>query len=168
MTECKGCGKCCIVFPINMTKKELMQNIAWSYLGTFYRWGGDDPSGFDCSGFVIEVLKSVGLLPEGFDGTAQTLHDMFYPLTFPEIGCLAFRKNASGKIVHVGIVLDPIGIVLDPIWLVIHASGGGSNTLTLDDAIKQNAFIKVRPVWKDAIFRNPEILANGNWNRPGA
>jgi cell wall-associated NlpC family hydrolase len=144
-----------------MNQIELMMKIAWSYLGTFYRWGGDDPSGFDCSGFVIEVLKSVGLLPEGFDGTAQTLHDMFYPLTFPQIGCLAFRKNASGKIVHVGIVLDPS-------WLVIHASGGGSNTLTLEDAIKQNAFIKVRPVWKDAIFRNPEILANGNWNRLGA
>lgn len=144
-----------------MSRFEPMIKIAWSYLGTMYRWGGDDPSGFDCSGFVIEVLQSVGLLPEGFDGTAQTLHDMFHPLTFPEIGCLAFRQNASGKIVHVGLVIDTGG-------LVIHASGGGSNTLTLDDAIRQNAFIKVRPIWKNAVFRNPEILANGNWNRPGA
>jgi len=32
---------------------------------TFYLWGGDDPlAGFDCSGFVIEILKSVGILEE--------------------------------------------------------------------------------------------------------
>ena len=37
--------------------------LAWKYIGKFYKWGGDDPSGFDCSGFVIEILKSVGILP---------------------------------------------------------------------------------------------------------
>jgi cell wall-associated NlpC family hydrolase len=146
-----------------MNQIELMMKIAWSYLGTFYRWGGDDPSGFDCSGFVIEVLKSVGLLPEGFDGTAQTLHDMFLPVSRPEIGYLAFRKNNDGKIIHVGIVTD----TSSRRNLVIHASGGGSNTLTLEDAIKQNAFIKVRPVWKNAVYCSPLFFYAGTIN-PGA
>ena len=46
---------------------------ALSYRGTPYVWGGDDPSGFDCSGFVLECLKSVGLLPERADLTADRL-----------------------------------------------------------------------------------------------
>jgi len=46
---------------------------ALSYLGTPYVWGGDDPSGFDCSGFVIECLKSAGILNEREDYTAESL-----------------------------------------------------------------------------------------------
>ena len=47
---------------------------ALSNLGTHDIWGGDDPSGFDCSGFVIECLKAVGLLSEQEDYTADGLY----------------------------------------------------------------------------------------------
>jgi len=62
------------------------------FVGNWYKWGGDDPSGFDCSGLVIEVLKSVGVLPRVGDWTADDLYRRFeeHKVKTPEAGCLAF------------------------------------------------------------------------------
>ena len=121
------------------TRKAYMIDIAMRFLGKFYIWGGDDPSGFDCSGFVIECLKSIGVLSRDGDWTAQTLWDLLQDrrTNIPTGGCLVFWKNNQGKVIHVEICLND--------ELSIGASGGGSRTLTIEDAIKQNAFIKVRP-----------------------
>lgn len=124
-----------------------------SYLGKFYKWGGDDPSGFDCSGLVIEVLKSCGVLPRAGDWTAAGLFNMFDPVDRDSIrpGDLVFWHGARiASIIHVEMMINES--------IAIGASGGGSATLTMADAIKQNAFIKPRPIDSRsgiAGFRNP-------------
>jgi len=124
----------------NEAKRDLVLKIAFSYLGTFYSWGGDSPSGFDCSGFVIECLKSVGVLPRKGDWTAAALYHRF-PIkpANGKAGDLVFWANTTGgKIIHVEIMIND--------ELAIGASGGGSKTLTRQDAIRHNAFIKIRPI----------------------
>jgi len=114
---------------------------AWAFLGTPYRWGGDDPmDGFDCSGFVIEILTAIGKLPRGYDTTAAGLFRRFPRAGMGRPGNLVFWHAASDKqrIVHVEFCLDNM--------LAIGASGGGSKTTTIEAAIRSNAFIKIRPI----------------------
>ena len=115
-------------------------------------------AGFDCSGFCIEVLKSVGLLPRKGDWTAHGLWHIFKtvytatdsghgdshsserPVEEMEEGCLVFwhSKHDSDRIVHVEYALNK--------RLTIGASGGGSANVDLDTAIQRNAYVKIRPV----------------------
>ncbi len=128
-----------------MTKIEILKETAFNYLGVHYKWGGDDPmAGFDCSGYVIECLRSVGLYPQKSDTTAQGLYNMFKAkvdhasLVSAEFGDLVFYKNLRGRVVHVEMCLGS--------EICIGASGGGSRTTTVYDAIKQNAYIKCKPI----------------------
>jgi len=134
----------------NQEAREIALKVAWSYHGTFYQWGGDDPSGFDCSGLVIEILKSVGKLPKKGDWTANGLYEFgynlgwsYYPYSHKSIeqiatGRIVFWSDRAGHIYHVEMALNN--------ELSIGASGGGSRVKTREDAIKYNAFIKVRPI----------------------
>jgi len=108
-----------------------------------YLWGGDDPmAGFDCSGLVIDPLKAVGLLPKIGDWTAEGLAVYFKhqetKRTRP--GCLLFY-NRNHRIGHVVIVWAVIGSHI----LGLSAGGGGRHIKTVEDAVKHNAYIKVRP-----------------------
>ncbi len=108
-----------------------------------YVWGGDDPvAGFDCSGLVIEGLKGVGILPKIGDWTAEGLsvHLKNRETKRLKPGCLLFYEHHH-RITHVVIVWAVIG---DRV-LVIGASGGGRKIKTREDAIKHNAYTKVRP-----------------------
>ncbi|GAG38472.1 unnamed protein product [marine sediment metagenome] len=123
--------------------KKIASFLALKFVGLPYIWGGDDAvAGFDCSGLVIEILKSVGILPRKGDWTAETLFLRFRDkkVLVAKEGCLVFYANTKYKVNHV-----------EYIWkrgLTIGASGGGSTTLTRKDAIKQNAYVKIRPMRK--------------------
>jgi cell wall-associated NlpC family hydrolase len=120
-------------------QRKMVQRIAFHYLGTFYTWGGDDPGSFDCSGFVIECLKSVGILPRKGDWTADGLSKKFVGVADQKPGDLVMWANSGGRrYIHVEICIGN--------GLAIGASGGGSKTRTIKDAMKHNAFIKVRPI----------------------
>lgn len=127
--------------PSNNMLRCIAHQIAMAYLGKPYIWGGDDPMrGFDCSGFVIEILKSVGKLPRRGDWTADMLYNRLPKIERKDVrnGCLIFWEGNSGKMIHVEFMINST--------LAIGASGGGSKTKTIEDAIQQNAFIKVRPI----------------------
>lgn len=128
-------------------RKHALADLACTYaqhfLGTPYRWGGDDPSGLDCSGLVVELLQAVGLMARGTDATADMLYRKFPVVAAGDVapGCLVYFGKPE-RVTHVELVFAAIeGRVF-----TIGASGGGSKTLTAQDAWSQNAYVKIRPV----------------------
>ena len=122
------------------TDKKIFIETAKLFLGVPYRWGGDDYRSIDCSGLVLECLKSIGYVAEDRDTTANGLWLTYKDkeVIYPETGDLIFWFNLEGKATHVAICYED--------EYCITADGGGRTTLTLDDAIKQNAFVKYRPI----------------------
>jgi len=111
------------------------------WIGHFYLWSGDDPSGFDCSGLIVEVLQGVGLIPHKSDYTANALYGIFKDRkrSHGRKGHLVFWMNSTqDRMIHVEMMVDN--------YHVVGASGGGSKTKTIADAIRDNAFVKMRPL----------------------
>jgi cell wall-associated NlpC family hydrolase len=76
-------------------------SIAARYVGIAYRYGGDDPRGFDCSGYVKYVFAQLGYsLPR----TADSMMDSTRRISRSEAqaGDLVFFIN-GGRATHVGI-----------------------------------------------------------------
>src|SRR4030042_7099890 len=99
--------------------RDVAVDYALHWVGTPYHWAGDDFSGFDCSGFIIEILRAVGIIHESEDLSADGLLARF--LSRPQRalpGALAFWLSPSGK-------ARPVDMLLTP-RLTTGASGGGS------------------------------------------
>jgi cell wall-associated NlpC family hydrolase len=123
-----------------IAQKKWFLQVVMSYLGAWYRWGGDDPAGIDCSGVVVEGLRAAGMLAPHEDLTADGLWDRYKQrkVMSPGEGCLIFWFNSEGKATHVAVALDS--------YFCLTADGGGSTIHTVADAEKANAFVKVRPI----------------------
>lgn len=110
-----------------------MIEYAKQFIGTKYKWGGDSADeGFDCSGFVQEVLSSVGLDPKG-DQTSAQLYD-FLSNNYAVGSGVA--KNSilffgTGKITHVAIAIDDYQMI---------EAGGEGRTPT------NKGMVRVRPI----------------------
>lgn len=89
------------VDPLAQQRRKVVR-IAEDYLGTPYRWGGDNPGGFDCSGFVQYVLRQAGItvpritfdqFQSGFSVNPDDL----------QVGDLVFFQTEGRGATHVGI-----------------------------------------------------------------
>lgn len=139
--------------------KLLLERYAMEHVGLPYRWGGDDPvHGYDCSGLVLELLKSVGVVEPSFDTTAEGLYNMFKAEHTEKsgFGVLAFYGSQRG-INHVAFCLNERECI---------EAGGGTHVVTSDDsAARNNAFIRIRPIRyrKDFVgFRYPKYPWRGS------
>ena len=96
-------------------RKKLVQ-YAEKYIGTPYVWAGENPSGFDCSGFTSYVYQSMGKeLPR----RAVDQYNASKKIKEKSVqkGDLVFFDNGSG-VSHVGMVISEKG---EPV-VMIHAS----------------------------------------------
>lgn len=101
--------------PIFATKGQEIESYARIFLGTPYLWGGKSRYGIDCSGLTQTVFKLSGLFLPRDSGPQSREGEIVNLLQEARTGDLAFFDNADGKIVHVGILLNPNQI--------LHASG---------------------------------------------
>jgi len=141
------------------TNLEGLLKYAESLMGYPYIYGapemyreGQNVFAFDCSGVVQEILKSVGQDPPG-DQSSQAYYNHFRGQGRVYYGesafnapnnhlkaALAFFGTGHEGIEHVGFITR-----VGPIRMV-EAGGGTSKTKTLEDAIKSNAKVRMRPL----------------------
>jgi len=124
--------------------KTLVIHYAFSLIGINYLWGGANPlEGFDCSGLVLELLKSEGKFPYYDDTTSQGLYlylksNGYTKTGFAETGCIVFYGKSVNDITHVAYCIGE--------GKVIEAAGGNRTTVSKKIAEAQNAFVRIRPV----------------------
>ncbi|NHM32716.1 LysM peptidoglycan-binding domain-containing protein [Neobacillus terrae] len=86
----------------SVSKADAVVAEAKKYIGTPYVWGGNTPSGFDCSGFVKYVFAKVGItLPR----TVATIWDATTPVSSPRPGDILFYQTYKTGPSHAGIYI---------------------------------------------------------------
>lgn len=117
--------------------REELVTFAKKHLGVPYVWAGNEPSGFDCSGFTSFVYKNAGItLPrravDQYDGSRKLKEKNV------QKGDLVFFDNGSG-ISHVGIVISDKGKSI----VMIHSST--SKGIVISD-------IESSDYWKSRVY----------------
>ena len=84
-------------------------SLSKSLLGVPYLWGGGSSFGYDCSGFVQSVLKSLNI-SIARDSSCQKKDERLFEVNDVKPGDLIFFHEAE-KINHVGFVIDENRII---------------------------------------------------------
>ena len=84
------------------TKGQAVVELAKQYLGVPYVYGGSSPRGFDCSGFVYYIYKSMGVTLNRV-AADQMYNGQWVPTNALQPGDIVGFANRSGYVNHVGI-----------------------------------------------------------------
>lgn len=96
--------------------------VAQRYAGTPYVWGGESARGFDCSGFIIRVMRDLGYQALPHSAAEQFTYGKPIAQELLKPGDLVFFANTyKPGISHVGIYLGQRRF--------IHAAGTGKGTI---------------------------------------
>lgn len=96
--------------------------VAQRYAGTPYVWGGESARGFDCSGFIIRVMRDLGYRALPHSAAEQFRYGLPIANALLKPGDLVFFANTyKPGISHVGIYLGRRRF--------IHAAGTGIGTI---------------------------------------
>lgn len=119
-------------YAVDRSKGQRVVDIAKTYIGTPYRYGGMSPSGFDCSGFAKYCYSQIGI---NLNRTAasQTAHGTYVNKADLIPGDLVFFVTDGYSISHVGIYAGGGMMVHSPrpgkrVELVTIESGYYANT----------------------------------------
>jgi len=112
-----------------------MIEYAMTFLGTPYVWGGNEPhTGWDCSGFVNEVLRAYKIIDKQ-DYSSQMLYEKISNFDGAKSqikeGSVLFFGKSLDKISHVGIAIND--------WQYIESGGGDSRSVN-------KGFVRIRPI----------------------
>ena len=113
--------------------------VAQRYAGTPYVWGGESGRGFDCSGFIIRVMRDLGYRALPHSAAEQFNYGKPIAQALLKPGDLIFFANTyKPGISHVGIYLGHRRF--------IHAAGTGIGTIvsSLDSARFQAKYAGAR------------------------
>ncbi len=124
--------------PTDEEKEQFLRYQIIEYARSFilhpYFYGGDDPWGIDCSGFVIECDKSVGLFLHNFDDSADGLWNRMKHAIVPKArpGDHVFWFDGD-RASHVELAVNQ--------YQTIGASGGGVPRYDLFMEIRNDPFL---------------------------
>ncbi len=123
-----------------------MLRYASKFIGQPYFWGGQGPYAWDCSGFILEVLKAFGRVGNKDDMTAGGLHRYLLTKGWKQglqAGSIVFFGEDTTSISHVGIAINQD--------LYLSAASGDKTTTSIQRATEQNAFVKQRVIRRDLV-----------------
>ncbi len=111
-------------------------DVARKMLGVTYRYGGTDPSGFDCSGLVQYSYQQAGIrLPRTSDAIFR--HSQLVNPSDIKPGDLVFFRISSNKVSHVGIYAGNRSFIHSP------SSGKGVSYASLDNSYWRQRLVAV-------------------------
>lgn len=140
--------------------KDLFVDYLLNFIGIKYFYGGNNPvSGFDCSGFVCEGLKSVGEISHSSDYSAQNIYEITIRAKRQNAkGALCFFGKSAPQISHIAVMLNDNQI--------LEAGGGDSTTVTTGEAAFKNAFVRIRPLsYRRDLIAVVDIWGDRKWKK---